>query len=314
MTNEDTKEFASALLNDKELYDYFISKALKKVSDTKDLDSELKGTITDFFKGGKLITKQSRQESMDELKKKGFLTKKERTAALDKLSDDRLAVLSKMSKLKANKFFGKFDVKVKATMSKEDVNDLFDSLINDKPLPRKVEQQVEQDKNWNIDKEVRKLSKILPQLSKEERIRFVETLLRIGESEDPAWAWGKFQNGIITLSKKAARGTAYHEAFHFVSQSLLSSEELESLYQDARKHYGKFKRLELEEELAEDFKKFMQSFEDDGFFKNAFKIIKHFVKTLLGKESFTNKVFFDIRRGAYASRTVHTNKSTLNRT
>lgn len=105
----------------------------------------------------------------------------------------------------------------------------------------------------------------------------------------------------------------YHESFHFVTQTLLSQKELNDLYSSAEKQYGKLKRLELEEKLAEDFREFMQSYEDDGFFKNIFKTLKHIIKNLIGKETITNKLFHDIRRGALASRSVNTSNNTLYR-
>lgn len=157
------------------------------------------------------------------------------------------------------------------------------------------------------------MTKVLPQLSEDGRVRVVDGLIRIARSGDPAYAWGQFQNGIITLSNKAARGTMYHESFHFVTQSLLSRKELDSLYKDAERRYGNLKRLELEEKLAEDFREFMQSYEDDGVFKNIFKTLKHIIKNLFGKETVTNKLFHDIRRGVLASRTINESDGTLYR-
>lgn len=57
----------------------------------------------------------------------------------------------------------------------------------------------------------------------------------------------------------------------------------------------------------------MQSYEDDGFFKNIFKTLKHIIKSLIGKETVTNRLFHDIRRGALASRTINTSDNTLYR-
>lgn len=255
----------------------------------------------------------SREEALDSLKKMGLLNKKERNAALDKLSDDRLVYVSAMSKLKARQTLEKFDAKVKANMSSDEINNAFDSLFDLKPLNREVTRQMDKEKSWSIEAEIEKVSKILPQLSEDGRIKVVNGLLRIARSGDPAYAWGQFQNSMITLSDRAARGTMYHESFHFVTQSLLSQKELNGLYNSAESQYGKLKRLELEERLAEDFREFMQSYEDDGLFKNIFKTLKHIIKSLIGKETITNKLFHDIRRGALASRTINTSSNILYR-
>lgn len=266
---------------------------------------EQQNTVTD-----KQVTKQ---DSIDALKKMGLLSRKERSAALDKASDENLAKLASMSKIKARKTLERFDAKVKSSMDSTAIDNLLEQVMGSKPLNREVVDQMEADKSWSQDAEVKRMQKSLPQLSQEGRIRVVNGLIRIVESRDPAYAWGQFQDGIITLSDRAARGTMYHESFHFVTQTLLTQQELESLYRDARRRYGKPSRLELEEQLAEDFRRFMQSYEDDGFFKNIFKTLKHIIKNLLGKETITNKLFHDIRRGALASRSVNTSSNTLYR-
>lgn len=254
----------------------------------------------------------TRQDSLDALKKMGLLNKKERNAALDKLSDDRLAQVASMPKLKARQTLERFDTRIKANMDSDAINDAFDSVIGSKPLNREVTKQIDKAKSWNIEDEVQRVIKILPQLGRDGAVRFVDTLIEIARSSRPAYAWGQFQNGIITLSKLAARGTMYHEAFHFVTQSLLSKEELAELYKDAR---GKKKltNLEVEEKLAEDFRRYMQSYEDNGFFINIFNKLKRFIKALVGKETITNKLFQDIRNGALASRTVISNRVSFNR-
>lgn len=254
----------------------------------------------------------TREDAMSSLKQMGLLNKKERNIALDKLSNDRLIKVATMPKLKARQTLEKLDIRIKANMGSDAINDAFDSVIGSKPLNREVAKEMETQKNWNRDSEVARVKKMLPQLSEEGRVKLVDALIKITNSPKPAYAYGQFQNGIITLSK-FGRGTAYHESFHFVTQTLLSPQELETLYQDARQKYGNLKRLELEEKLAEDFREFMQSYEDDGFFKNIFKTLKHIIKSLIGKETITNKLFHDIRRGALASRPVNTSNQSFNR-
>lgn len=63
------------------------------------------------------------------------------------------------------------------------------------------------------------------------------------------------QDGTILLSDLAEEGTEYHEAFHRVSQFLLTSEERKELYTEYRKiHSEQLTDLEVEERLAEDFR------------------------------------------------------------
>lgn len=255
----------------------------------------------------------SREEALASLKKMGLLNKKERNAALDKLSDDRLIQVAGLPKLKARQTLEKFDTKIKDNMDSDAINAAFDSIMGTKPLNREVTEQMSREKSWSRESEIEKMSKVLPQLGEDGRVRVVDGLIRIARSGNPAYAWGQFQNGVITLSDRAARGTMYHESFHFVTQTLLSQKELNDLYSSAEKQYGKLKRLELEEKLAEDFREFMQSYEDDGVFKNIFKTLKHIIKSLLGKETITNKLFHDIRRGNLASRSVGTSNNTLYR-
>lgn len=270
--------------------------------------------VSDSTKQETAPNQVTRAEALDILKKRGLLNKKERNAALDKLTDSRIFEVAEMSKLKARQTLEKFDAKVKANMDADEINEIFDDITGYRsPLNREVTRQMAEEKSWSRESEVEKMTKVLPQLSEDGRVRVVDGLIRIARSGDPAYAWGQFQNGIITLSNKAARGTMYHESFHFVTQSLLSRKELDSLYKDAEKRYGNLKRLELEEKLAEDFREFMQSYEDDGVFKNIFKTLKHIIKNLFGKETVTNKLFHDIRRGVLASRTINESDGTLYR-
>ena len=62
----------------------------------------------------------------------------------------------------------------------------------------------------------------------------------------------------MTLSKLAAKGTVYHEAFHVVTQTILSEEELKNLYQTAKERYNESNEDLLEELLAEDFRKYVE--------------------------------------------------------
>lgn len=108
---------------------------------------------------------------------------------------------------------------------------------------------------WNQEKELAWIKKVLPQLSDNDRVRVVKGLIRVANSG--AYAWGQFNNGIITLSDVAAEGTAYHEAFHAVFNLLLDQNERTSLLNEYREKHPNMDNLSLEEELAEDFREFV---------------------------------------------------------
>lgn len=125
---------------------------------------------------------------------------------------------------------------------------------------------------WNQEKELTWLSKVLPQLSENDRVKVVKGLIKVGRQG--ALAWGQFDKGVITLSDIAAEGTAYHEAFHVVFNLLLDNNERQALYDEARKLYGKKDNLSLEEDMAEGFREYVTTRQNAGLLgkiKNFFK-------------------------------------------
>lgn len=128
---------------------------------------------------------------------------------------------------------------------------------------------------WNREKELAWLEKVLPQLSKQDRVRVVEGLIQV--ADNGPIAWGMFSNGIVTLSDIAAEGTTYHEAFHVVYNLMLTPQERGALLAEARQLYGDKSELDLEEDMAEGFREYVASQESRGlgrkildFFKNLF--------------------------------------------
>lgn len=100
--------------------------------------------------------------------------------------------------------------------------------------------------------------------------------------------WG--QNG-ITLYAGSNMTDLYHEAWHGFSQLVLTKEEKVSLYNEASKILGKESYLEIEEELAEDFRRFMLSdgkrvFGRSRKINNIFKKILEILKALFGNRTF----------------------------
>lgn len=158
---------------------------------------------------------------------------------------------------------------------------------------------------WNQEKELDWIAKTLPQLSESDRIHIVKGLIKVGSQG--ALAWGQFDKGIITLSDIAAEGTAYHEAFHAVFNLLLDNNERTVLLNEYRGKHPNMGNLELEEELAEDFRAFvMQGGKDTrslgrkiiDFFKSLF------IKTKYWKDFRPSSIYYfrAINEGKYANK------------
>lgn len=128
---------------------------------------------------------------------------------------------------------------------------------------------------WDQEKELNWISRVLPQLSENDRVQVVKGLIKVGRQG--ALAWGQFDKGVITLSDIAAEGTAYHEAFHAVFNLLLDQSERQALYDEARRIYGEKDNLSLEEDMAEGFREYVMTRQNRGlgrrildFFKELF--------------------------------------------
>ena len=144
-------------------------------------------------------------------------------------------------------------------------------------------------------------AKSFPQFSNNDRLKIVENLQFQGRK-----VWGMFKKGVVILNDKAAQGTLYHEAFHAVTQALLSPEEKNELYFEAKQRYNTDKLRELEENMAEDFRRYMQIAESPytGKAVKLYRWLKHIVKSFLGKEHLIDKMFYDIASGKFKTREV----------
>lgn len=157
---------------------------------------------------------------------------------------------------------------------------------------------------WNQEKELNWLSRVLPQLSEQDRVQVVKGLIKVGRQG--ALAWGQFDKGVITLSDIAAEGTAYHEAFHAVFNLLLDNNERQALYDEAKKLYGEKDNLSLEEDMAEGFREYVMTRQNRGLGKR----ILDFFKELFTKVTNWNNMrpslidyYRRINEGKYADST-----------
>lgn len=164
---------------------------------------------------------------------------------------------------------------------------------------------------WNQEQELNWLSKVLPQLSENDRVQVVKGLIRVGKQG--ALAWGQFDKGVITLSDIAAEGTTYHEAFHAVFNLLLDRNERLSLLNEYKDKYENKTNLELEEIMAEDFREFViQGGKDTrslgrkiiDFFKSLF------IKTKYWKDFRPSSIYYfrQINEGKYSDRNLGTSE------
>lgn len=157
---------------------------------------------------------------------------------------------------------------------------------------------------WNQEKELNWLSRVLPQLSKDDRVQVVKGLIKVGRQG--ALAWGQFDKGVITLSDIAAEGTAYHEAFHAVFNLLLDNNERQALYNEAKKLYGEKDDLSLEEDMAEGFREYVMTRQSRGLGKRILDFFKELFVKVTNWNNFRPSLIDYYRRineGKYADST-----------
>ena len=129
--------------------------------------------------------------------------------------------------------------------------------------------------------------------------------------------WGAFVNNVIVLANDAAYGTTYHEAFHAVFRTMMDKDERKDILNEARETYAKkgMTNLEVEEELAEDFRKFQENQmakkkleqiknSDKNCVVKFFESLKVWMHTCRKHGNKVNKLFSDISDGKYASKTM----------
>ena len=202
--------------------------------------------------------------------------------------------------------------------AEDDIDDIFDKLTSTK---YRAVDEVEEYTKADIEAEKAWLKKALPQLSDDDHIRIVNILIKIARKDNPGYAYGKTQQGIMTISKAAATGTVYHEAFHSVIDVLLNENEINNLFVAGAKKYGIERNslgneLAIEENLAEDFRRYVQreqayqkDLEQSSGLSKIFKVLKHTIKTWLDNTSYINNMFYRINQGQMANRSLRDNRN-----
>lgn len=107
----------------------------------------------------------------------------------------------------------------------------------------------------NVEYEVAKIREMLPWIAREDAFRIVNGLIMVGNKG--AMAQGLFENGIITLSRNAKRGTGFHEAFHYVFNTMMDDQLRQDMIDEVKAKTKIENDEEAEEWLAETFANYM---------------------------------------------------------
>lgn len=155
-------------------------------------------------------------------------------------------------------------------------------------------------------KAIDKVKELFPSLSESDRVVIVQGLIHtIDSNGKPVEAYGEFRDGVLYISDQAPKGTAYHEAFHYIADTLLSEEEKVNMFKAAKEKYGDLSEIALEEKLAEDFREFMNGYDNPyipNFLRTLFHKLKTIVKAIAGKPVYIDNLFYDLYKGRYSGR------------
>lgn len=210
-----------------------------------------------------------------------------------------LSLINNTPGVKLNAQLAKLEAKVNISDSLEEKIIKIKSIFEGTIFNREAKEDSKYTK-WNQRIEETKVYRMLPQLSREGAINLVNSIKNMNGNST---IYGQFKNGIITISENASRGTLYHEAFHYVTQSLLSENELSNLYNQAKTKYGNLENIELEENMAEDFREYMQQEEGfTGIFVKTWRKLKNFINIIFNNQNTIDKLFYDISKGNYSNR------------
>lgn len=137
----------------------------------------------------------------------------------------------------------------------------------------------------------------------------------IDVTESGANVVGRVTEDSILLYKEAPKGTEYHEAWHRVSQLLISEKNRRKIYDRyKRKNKSDLKDSQLDEIFAEQFREFMlnESNKYDFDTKNWFRRILNFIKLWARTGQYAlAKIYSNINRGKYSG--ITPSQSNINR-
>jgi hypothetical protein len=147
--------------------------------------------------------------------------------------------------------------------------------------------------------------------------QYVDNALRTRGGKE---AFGKLEKGVAYIMKTGARGTEYHEAFHFVFNGFLSKAQRQEILDEFKSRAGSFTDrasgkkidyvdatdLQAEERIADDFADFrlgkLPARTLSEKVLNFFKGIIDFFKSLVTKKGKIDELFDAIETGQFAER------------
>ena len=156
-----------------------------------------------------------------------------------------------------------------------------------------------------IEQDLARIKRMFPSLSENGRMLVVNGLRRLHENGNSTEIYGHFRDGIIYINASSPRGTGFHEAFHYAVQTLMTESEVNTLFEEARDLYGDMSDIALEERLSEDFRHFMNGFDNSsilGKIKSMFRNLKYIIKQITGNINYLDNLFYSMYKGNYANR------------
>ena len=163
-------------------------------------------------------------------------------------------------------------------------------------------------KKLNMQKELEWLNSVLPQLSRNNKIKIINGLIKCS---DGTWDYGQMKNGLIYIGTNGKEGTVYHEAFHAVTQWILTDDELNALYEAARERYGNLDTVILEEKMADDFMLYTMGVKPSYKPKhqNIFKRLWDTIKKMFRSTNMIDRLYQNINDGVYAGKVLRTDNN-----
>ncbi len=230
-----------------------------------------------------------RKQSLEDLKtqeKDPFFTEEDVIKDINSRYNAELASLEKSkTEIKTNDL--NIDFSKGQTQSTETPKIIFD---------KKLSSLKEGKHNPLTQEEINDVKRMLPNVS----INIIQGLIE-GES-----LGRMISNSQILLSDLAVEGVGYHEAFHWVSQVLLTEKERETIYNEIRNRIGnqKLTNEQVEEQLADDFANYKstgeilkQSPKRNSLFRRILSILRDFFNL---KAKDVQTVYERLNKGFYS--------------
>ena len=158
----------------------------------------------------------------------------------------------------------------------------------------------------SIINDINKVRQMFPQLSATQHRIIIKSIKSIVNKDgDVVKIYGKYKDRALFINTESPKGTIYHEAFHYVIDAILTSNELTNLFNAAKVRYGNLSNMELEEKMAEDFRKYMLNMTDNslvGRLKRFFRQIKMAIKLMFNHTNAIDNLFYDAYKNKLSNR------------